>query len=79
MNMYCKLTNGNFVSKREVDKAIEVIASLKDGFTVVELTDEELFEKGNKVDAIRRFREKHDVGLVEAKAAIEHLRGEEIR
>ena len=79
MNLYCKLTNGNLVSKREIDKAIELIASLKDGFVVTEITDEELFANGSKLDAIRCFREKYDVGLAEAKAAIEHLRGEEIR
>jgi ribosomal protein L7/L12 len=79
MNTYCKLANGDLVSKERVDNAIQLIARLTDGFTVVELSDEELFQKGNKFDAIKRFHEKHKVGLVEAKAAIEHLRGEELK
>lgn len=76
LNIYCKLANGNLVSKREVDKAIELVASLKNGFSVIELSDEELFAKGNMIDAIRRFREKYDTRLADAKAAIDYLREE---
>lgn len=79
MNLYCKFANGDMVSKRRVDDAIELVARLANGFTVVELSDEELFSKGNKFDAIKRFYEKHHVGLAEAKAAIEHLRGEDLK
>lgn len=79
MNLYCKLTDGTMVPKYKVDDAIKLFESLKNGFTVVELNDEELFAKGNKFDAIKRFHEKHKVGLAEAKAAIEHLRGEDLK
>ncbi len=36
---------------------------------VVEI--EQLLRRGNKLDAVKRYREKHDTGLVEAKDAIE--------
>lgn len=77
-NLYCLLSNGELVSKRRVDEAVELIAKMKDGVKVVELTDEELFTNGNKFDAIKRFHEKYNVGLIEAKCAIEFLRGEEL-
>ena len=76
MNEYCKLANGKLVSMQKVDAALNLIAELKQGFTVVNLNDSELFTKGDKLDAIRHFMSKHHVGLVEAKEAIEHLRGE---
>ena len=79
MHLYCKLSNGNIVPKHKVDDAMELIASLKNGFAVVELSDEELFSNGNKIDAIRCFMNKHNTGLAEAKAAIEHLRGEDLK
>lgn len=75
--IYCKLSNGNLVSKRHVDKAMELINSLRDGFVLVDIDDDELFSKGDKLDAIQRFREKYDTGLLEAKAAIEFLREED--
>ena len=77
-NLYCVLGNGELVPKRKVDEAIELIAKMKDGMEVVELTDAELFTYGSKFEAILRFREKYDTGLLEAKSAIEFLRGEEI-
>lgn len=76
MNLYCKLSDGTLVSKHEMDKAIELVSCLKGGYSIVELSDEELFAKGNKIDAIRRFMNKHDVRLAEAKQSIEFLRGE---
>lgn len=76
MNLYCKLVNGDLVPKRTVDNAVELFERLKNGFTIVELTDEELFAKGNYVDAVKRFHDKHNVGLAEAKAAIDFLREE---
>lgn len=79
MHTHYKLANGDLISKSRVDDAIALLNRLRDGFVVVELTDEELFSKGNKFDAIKRFREKHDVGLFEAKSAIEHLRGEDLK
>ena len=79
MNVYYKLANGELMSKLIVDDAIELIARLANGFEVVELSDEELFANGNKIAAIERFREKHNVRFAEAKAAIEHLRGEDLK
>lgn len=77
-NLYCVLSNGELVPKRKVDEAIELIAKMKDGVEIVELTDAELFVYGDKLDAIKRFHEKHDVSLLEANYAIEFLRGKEI-
>lgn len=74
MNLYCKLSNGDIIPKYKVDDAIKLFEMLKDGFTVIELSDIELFTKGNLFDATKRFHEKHDVGLIEAKAAIDFLR-----
>ena len=73
---YCQLANGTFVSKARVDRARELLDSLMDGFTVTELTDDELFTKGDKVEAIMRYRKKYNCGIAEAKATIERLRGE---
>lgn len=77
-HLYCQLSNGELVSKRSVENAIELVAKLKDGFAIVRLTDEELFTKGNAIDAVMRFREKYDTSLKEAKDAIDFLRGKEI-
>ena len=68
--------DGEMVSKRTVDAALRLINKMSQGCVVVELNDEDLFSKGDKLDAIWRYRDKHNVGIVEAKAAIEHLRGE---
>ena len=74
---YYKLPNGRFVSKRAVDRARELLNEvIAEGCQLVDLTDSELFASGNKVEAIARFREKHDTSLADAKYAIEHLRGE---
>ena len=77
MNLYCKLNNGNMIPKYKVDNAINLIEQLKGGYSVVEMSDIDLFTKGDLIDAIRRFREKYDTLLVEAKSAIEFLRGDE--
>ncbi len=77
-NLYCLLSNGELVPKRKVDEAVELIAKMKDGVDIVELTDEELFAYGDKLDAIKRFRDKHDTSLLEANYAIDFLRGKEI-
>lgn len=72
---YYKLTNGDLISKEKVDRARELLARLDNGHTLVNLSDEELFARGDKIEAIRRFWEKHDCSLMEAKTAIEFLRG----
>lgn len=77
-HLYYMLNNGELVSKRKVDDALDLIDKVKKGFTIVNMSDEELFSNGNKFDAIKRFHEKYDVGLLEAKCAIEFLRGEEL-
>ena len=74
MNTHYKFANGDLISKSRVDDAIELLNRLRDGFTVVELTDMELFTKGNLLNAVKRFSEKHDVTLIEAKYAIDFLR-----
>ena len=76
MNLYYKLNNGNVVPKSKVDDAIDLIGQLKGGYSVVEMSDIDLFTKGDLIDAIRRFRDKYDTLLVEAKAAIDFLREE---
>ena len=70
-----KLSNRDMISKEKADMARELLARLDNGHTLVNLSEEELFSKGEKIEAIRRFREKHDCSLMEAKAAIEYLRG----
>ena len=74
---YYQLANGNLISKKRVDSAFELIASLRGGCSLVELSDSELFSKGDKTEAVMAFYKKHDCSIVEAKAAIEHLRGED--
>ena len=76
MNPHYKLPNGELISKERIDKARELLAKLDNGYSLVELTDEELFSNGDKFDAVVRFRNKHNCTLVEANAAIKHLRGE---
>ena len=78
MNLYCKLSNGNIIPKYKVDNAINLVEQLKGGYSVVEMSDIDLFTKGDLIDAIRRFREKYDTLLVEAKAAIDFLRGDDL-
>lgn len=70
-------TDGEMVSKRTVDAALRIVNKMAQGCVVVELDDEGLFSKGDKVDAIWRFRQKHNASIAEAKAAIEYLRGED--
>ena len=76
MNPHYKLPNGDMISKASVDKAKALLARLNDGYELIELTDEELFSKGDRFDAVVRFRNKYDCTLTEANAAIKHLRGE---
>lgn len=76
MHTHYRLPNGDIISKARVDNAKALIALLDNGYEIVDLTDEELFSKGDKLDAVIRFREKHNCTLVEANAAIKHLRGE---
>lgn len=76
MTEYCKLSNGELVPKRTVDSALELIAKLGGGYSIVELSEDEVIMEGTKLDAIRSFMHKHNVGLAEAKEAIEFMRGE---
>jgi len=73
---YYKLASGELISKEQVDRAIELLSRLRTMSSFVDLTEEELFSQGDKIQAVRVFREKHGCTLVEAKASIEHLRGE---
>jgi len=74
--LYCRLPNGELISKRNVDNAIEVLSKIQNGFEVFEISDSELFLKGNFVEAVRRYHEKNGVSLTEAKEAIDILRNE---
>ena len=76
MYLYYKLESGELISKERVDNAIELLSRLRNMSSFVDLTEEELFSKGDKIQAIRVFHDKHGCTLAEAKAAIEHLRGE---
>ena len=73
---YYELTSGELISKDRIDSAIELPSKLRDLSACVMLTEDELFSKGDKIQAIRVFRMKHDCSVMEAKTAIEHLRGE---
>lgn len=73
---YYKLSDGEMISKERVDTAIDLLNRLKGAVSVAQLTDIDLFTKGDKVEAIRRFYLKYDTPLVEAKAAIDFLRDE---
>lgn len=76
-HMHYQFSDGTLVSKRTVDAALQLINKMAQGCQPVELTDEELFSKGDKFEAIKRFYDKHNTTILEAKAAIEHLRGED--
>lgn len=75
-NLYYKLGNGELIPKSKVDAAFALIEQLKEGCSIVNLSDIDVFTKGDKVDAIFRFRDKYDTLVAEAKAAIEFLREE---
>lgn len=76
--LYYQLEDGELISKERVDSAIELLSRIKNANGIVNLTEEELFSKGDKFQAMRVFRNKHDCSVMEAKVAIEHLRGETI-
>lgn len=73
-HVYYKLSNGDMVSKRKVDDALNTIRSICGGASIVHLEDSEVMLYGDKIDAIRLFREKYDCSLMEAKASIDFLR-----
>lgn len=75
-NLYYELSNGELVPKHKVDAAFALIERLKEGCSIVNLSDIDVFTKGDKFDAILRFRDKYDTPIVEAKEAIEFLREE---
>lgn len=75
-NLYYELSNGELVPKHKVDAAFELIERLKEGCSIVNLSDIDVFTKGDKFDAILRFRDKYDTPIAEAKEAIEFLREE---
>jgi hypothetical protein len=73
-HVYYKLKNGDMIPKHNIEKAFKLIESLLNGFDIVTLNDSEIISYGDKVDAIKLFRDKYDCGLVEAKAVIDFLR-----
>lgn len=76
MHKYYKFPDGEVVSEGRMNSALALVAKLKDNFTIVELSDSEVYAMASKIEAIKLFHEKHGTGLIEAKAAIEYLRGE---
>lgn len=78
MHPYYQLANGELVSKGSVDNAIKLLMRFVQGHSSMYLTDAELFAKGDKVSALWRFHKKYNTSMVEAKQAIEFLRGETI-
>lgn len=78
-HQYYKLDNGEFVSKSKVDDALKLIRRITaSGCVLVTITDDEVIHKGNKVEATLAFYRKYDCSLLEAKSAIEFLRGENL-
>lgn len=75
-NLYYKLGNGELIPKSKVDAAFALIELLKKGCSIVNLSDIDVFTKGDKLDAIIRFRNKYNIPINEAKEAIEFLREE---
>ena len=75
-NIYYKLSNGELVPKSKVDTASALIERLKEGCSIVNLSDIDVFTKGDKCDAVFRFRDKYGTSILEAKEAIEFLREE---
>lgn len=74
-----KLPSGKMISKKRVDEAMKLLQEITaNGSELVYLTDEELFSCGDKMEAVMRFYKKHDTTALEAKDAIEFLRGENI-
>lgn len=75
-NIYYKLSNGELVPKSKVDTAFALIERLKEGCSIIGLSDIDLFTKGDKIDAIIRFRHKYNIPIDEAKESIEFLKEE---
>jgi hypothetical protein len=77
---YYQLANGNMISKKRVDDAREIIAQLNDGYKLIVLNDSQLFSSTNadEFEAVYRFYKKYDCSVMEARAAIKFLRGEDI-
>lgn len=76
---YFALSNGELIPKRKVDWALDVLKKLTDhGAILTDLTYEELLSKGDELDAVQAFREKHDCSILEARNAIRFLRGAEL-
>ncbi len=75
-NIYYKLNNGELIPKSKVDAAFALIELLKKGCSIVNLSDIDVFTKGDKCDAVFRFRDKYGTSILEAKEVIEFLREE---
>lgn len=75
-NLYYELSNGELVPKHKVDAAFELIERLREGCSTIGLSDIDVFTKGDKIDAIIRFRNKYNIPINEAEEAIKFLREE---
>ena len=75
LHPYYQLSDGSFVSKQAVCKAIQLLERFVHGHSPMYLTEAELFAHGNEVEAVQRYRQKYNCSLREAKSAIDTLRG----
>lgn len=80
MNHAYYIVDGEYISCEKVENAMSIIRKVLNPDTrFAYISDEELFSKGDKLDAIKVFTKKHHCGLLESKTAIEFLRGEDIK
>ena len=47
-NLYYELNNGKLIPKHKIDAAFELIEQLKEGCSIVDLSDIDVFTKGDK-------------------------------
>ena len=70
---YYRLSDGEIISKERIDAAIDLLNRLKEVVSVAQLTDIDLFTKGDKIEAIRHYHPKHDIPYVEATALLQYV------
>ena len=75
LHPYYQLPDGSFVSKNALCKAIDLLERFMQGHSPMYMTDEELFANGNEPEAVIRYARKYNCPVLEAKRAIEALRG----
>lgn len=77
-HLYYLLDGGEHISAEKVNKALHTIQKvIRKGKCIEYLSDDDVIKFGDKVDAIMAYRRKYPSTTVEAKQAIEFLRGED--